>query len=163
MNWLDYAVFGVLGVSIIWSVLRGVVREIVALGGWIIAFLAANLFAGPLSSHMPQAIPGEALRALAAFLAIFLLVLVLSALVGLLMSKLVTAVGFGATDKALGALFGLARGVILVLAAALLAGLTSAPSLPYWKDSLTGGPLRQAALLLKPWLPESFAQRLRYD
>lgn len=163
MNWLDYAVIGVLVISMVWSALRGVVREIVTLGGWIIAFLAANLFAGPLATHLPQAIPGDALRTLAAFLAIFIVVLICTALVGVLMSKLVNAIGLGALDKALGALFGIARGTILVLVAVLAAGLTSAPRQAWWKDSLSGEPLRQAALVLKPWLPDSFAQRLRYD
>ncbi len=163
MNWLDYAVIGVLVISMVWSALRGVVREIVSLGGWIIAFLAANLFAGPLSAHLPQAIPGESLRVLAAFLAIFLVALICSAVVGVLMSKLVSAVGLGATDKALGALFGIARGTILVLVAVLAAGLTIAPRQAWWKESMSGEPLKQAALALKPWLPDSFAQRLRYD
>ena len=163
MSLLDYTVIGVLVVSMIWSALRGVVREIVSLGGWIIAFLAANLLAGPLAAHLPQAIPGEALRALAAFIAIFVLALFCSALVGLLMSKLVNAVGLGYADKALGALFGIARGSILVLAAVLAAGLTGAPAQPWWKESISGEPLKQAALALKPWLPDSFAQRLRYD
>ena len=163
MNWLDYAVIGVLLVSMIWSALRGVVREIVSLGGWIIAFLAANLFAGPLAAHLPQAIPGESLRTLAAFLAIFVIALICSALVGLLMSKLVNAVGLGAIDKALGALFGIARGAILVLVAVLAAGLTNAPKQAWWKESTGGALLTHAALVLKPWLPDSFAQRLRYD
>jgi membrane protein required for colicin V production len=163
MNWLDYAVIGVLVVSMVWSAVRGVVREMISLGGWIIAFLAANLFAGPLAAHLPQAVPGEALRTLVAFLAIFIVALVCSALVGVLMSKLVSAIGLGAMDKALGALFGIARGAILVLVAVLAAGLTSAPRQGWWKDSWSGTPLKQAALGLKPWLPDSFAQRLRYD
>src|SRR3954471_20776229 len=163
MNWLDYAVLAVLVVSMVWSALRGVVREIVSLGGWIIAFLAANLFAGPLSLHLPQAIPGDSLRTLVAFIAIFIVALILSALAGMLMSRLVTAVGLGALDKGLGALFGIARGAIVVLAAALAAGLTSAPAPPWWKESMSGEPLKRAALALKPWLPDSFAQRLRYD
>ncbi len=163
MTWFDYAVIGLLLVSMIWSAMRGVVREIVSLGGWIIAFLAANLFAGPLSAHLPQAIPGETLRTLAAFLAIFVGALICTALVGMLMSKLVNAVGLGPIDKALGALFGIARGSILVLAAVLAAGLTSAPRQAWWKESMSGAPLTQVALGLKPWLPDSFAQRLRYD
>ena len=163
MTWLDYAIIAVLVISMIWSALRGVVREIVSLGGWIIAFLAANLFAGPLAAHLPQLIAGETLRALAAFLAIFICALVLTALVGMLMSRLVNAVGLGAADKALGALFGLARGMIVILVAALLAGLTSAPRQAWWKDSVSGEPLKHTALALKPWLPDSFAQRLRYD
>ena len=163
MSSLDYAVIGVLLVSVIWSALRGVVREMISLGGWIIAFLAANLFAGPLAVHLPQAVPGEATRVLVAFLVIFVSVLVISALVGVLLSRLMKAVGLGAMDKALGALFGLARGLILVLAVAVLAGLTSAPRMAFWKESLSGAPLVQAALMFKPWLPESLAQRLRYD
>ena len=163
MTLLDYVVIGVLLVSMVWSALRGVVREIISLGGWIIAFLAANLFAGPLTAHLPDAIPGDALRTLVAFIAIFIVALMGSALVGALMSKLVNAVGLGATDKALGALFGIARGFILVLAAVLAAGLTSAPLEPWWKNSMSGEPLKQMALTLRPWLPDSFAQRLRYD
>ncbi|MEO8203483.1 MAG: CvpA family protein [Betaproteobacteria bacterium] len=163
MSWLDYAIIGLLLVSMIWSALRGVVREIVSLGGWIIAFLAANLFAGPLSTHLPQAIPGETLRTLAAFLAIFVFALICSALVGFLMSRLVSAIGLGPLDKALGALFGIARGAILVLVAVLAAGMTSAPSQAWWKESASGTHLVRAALALKPWLPDSFAQRLRYD
>ena len=163
MSWLDYAVLAVLVISMVWSALRGVVREIISLGGWIIAFLSASMFAGPLSVHLPQAIPGETLRTLAAFIAIFVFALICSALVGALMSRLVNAVGLGPLDKILGALFGIARGAILVLAAVLAAGLTSAPAQAWWKESMSGETLKRAALLLKPWLPESFAQRLRYD
>jgi membrane protein required for colicin V production len=163
MNWLDYTVLAVLIVSMVWSALRGVVREIISLGGWIIAFLAANLFAGPLAPHLPQAIPGENLRTLVAFIAIFIVTLILSALVGALMSRLVSAVGLGPLDKMLGALFGIARGAIVVMAAVLAAGLTSAPAQSWWKESMSGEPLKRAALAIKPWLPDSFAQRLRYD
>lgn len=163
MTWLDYAVISVLVMSMVWSALRGVVREVISLGGWVIAFLSANLFAGPLAEHLPQAIPGESLRALAAYLAIFLVALICSALVGVLMSKLVSAVGLGAADTGFGALFGIARGLILVLALVLAAGLTPAPSQPWWKNSLSGEWLKLAATTIRPWLPDSFARRLRYD
>lgn len=163
MTWLDYAIVAVLVISLVWSAMRGVVREIISLGGWIIAFLAANLFAGPLAVYLPDMIAGETLRVLAAFILIFLVALMFSALVGLVMSRMIHAVGLGATDKALGALFGVARGLLVVLVAALLAGLTSAPVQPWWKNSVSGDPLKHAALALKPWLPESFARRLRYD
>jgi membrane protein required for colicin V production len=163
MNWLDYAVSGVLVVSLVWSALRGVVREILSLGGWVMAFLAASLFAGPLALELPAAIPGEPLRVLAAYVAIFLAVLIIAGLTGWLLSKLVKVAGLGAADRLLGGLFGLARGVVLVLVLALMAGLTSAPRQAFWRDSVTGEPLAEAALALKPWLPATFAGRLRYD
>lgn len=163
MTWLDYAVFGVLVVSLVWSALRGMVREIISLGGWVMAFLAASLFAGPLALALPPVIPGEPLRVLVAYVAIFVVVLIIAGLAGLLLSKLVQVAGLGAADRLLGALFGLARGAVLVLVLALMAGLTTAPRQAFWRDSVTGEPLAEAALMLKPWLPETFAGRLRYD
>jgi len=81
----------------------------------------------------------------------------------LLLSKAVHAVGLASVDRVLGALFGIARGALIVLAATLLAGLSSLPRQPAWRDSFVGRPLVQAALGLKPLLPQTFAERLRYD
>ncbi|MCX7961125.1 MAG: CvpA family protein [Burkholderiales bacterium] len=163
MTWLDYAVGGVLAVSVAVGVWRGLVREIVSLAGWVMAFLAANLLAGPLAAHVPQQIPSPELRALAAFVAVFVATLVLASLAALLLSRLVRAAGLGGIDRALGALFGAARAAVVLAAFALLAGLTSLPRQPAWRDSASGPWLAAAALALKPWLPPAFADRLRYD
>ncbi|MBI1943331.1 MAG: CvpA family protein [Betaproteobacteria bacterium] len=163
MTWLDYAVLGVFAVSMVLGAWRGLVREVLSVLGWVIAFLAANLLAGPLGAQMPREIPSPELRVAAAFAAVFLGALVATSLVGLLLSKIVKAVGLAATDRTLGALFGAARALLIVVAAALLAGLTSAPRQPFWRDSASGALLAQAALALKPLLPQTLAERLRYD
>jgi membrane protein required for colicin V production len=163
MTWLDYAVVGVFAVSLVVGAWRGLVREILSILGWVIAFLAANLLAGPLGPVMPQAIPSPELRIAVAYVAVFVASLMVTALLGLLLSKLLKAAGLGGVDRMLGALFGAARGLLIVLAAALLAGLTSAPRQDFWRDSASGPLLVQAAQVLKPLLPQSFAERLRYD
>jgi len=163
VSWLDYAVVGVIALSIAWGAWRGLVREVISILGWVIAFLAANLFAGPLGQALPAEIPTPELRLGIAFLAVFVGSLAVTTLLGLLLSKMVQAVGLAGLDRALGALFGIARGVLILAAATLLAGLTSAPRQPYWRDSLTGEPLATVALALKPLLPPTFAERLRYD
>ena len=163
MTWLDYALIGVFAASLALGAWRGLVREVLSILGWIIAFLAANLLAGPLGPVMPQAIPTPELRVAAAFVAVFMVSLIATSLVALLLSKIVKAVGLGGLDRLLGALFGAARGLLIVLAAALLAGLSSAPRQPFWRDSASGALLAQAALALKPLLPQTFAERLRYD
>jgi membrane protein required for colicin V production len=163
MTWLDYAMFGVFSVSVVWGAWRGLVREVISVLGWVIAFLAANLLAGPLGEALPQSIPTPELRVLAAFLGIFAGTLILSTLLALLLSKLTQAVGLGGLNSLLGGLFGVARGVLIVLAVALLAGLTSAPKQPFWRDSVAGEGMARAALALKPWLPHTLAERLRYD
>jgi membrane protein required for colicin V production len=163
MTWLDYAVAGVFATSLVVGAWRGLVREVLSILGWVIAFLAANLLAGPVGLMMPQAIPSPELRIAAAYVAIFLASLIITALLGLLLSKIVHAAGLGGADRALGAVFGAARGLLIVLVAALLAGLTSAPRKPFWRDSASGPFLVQAAQALKPLLPQPFSERLRYD
>lgn len=162
MTWLDYAVLGVMAVSVAWGVWRGLVRELMSLAGWVIAFLAANLFAGPLGEALPPSIPRPELRVLVAFVAIFIVSLAVSALVGLLLSKMVKAIGLGGLDGTLGGLFGVARALLVVLAFSLVAGLTRLPLAPIWTESASGPVLARAALALKPWLPPAFAERLRY-
>jgi membrane protein required for colicin V production len=162
MTWVDYAVIAVMAVSILWGAYRGIIREVVSLGAWVIAFLAANLFAGPFAQYAPQSIERPELRVLAAFVAVFLAALIVTTLAGLILSRIAKAVGLGGVDRTLGALFGVARGALIVLALALLAGLTRLPEDSAWRNSLSGPRMARAALALKPWLPPTFADRLRY-
>ncbi len=163
MNWLDYAVLGVFAVSLVLGAWRGLVREVISILGWVIAFLAANLLGGPLGAVMPEAIPTPELRVATAYVAVFVGSLIVTSLIALLLSKIVKAVGLGGLDRLLGAAFGAARGLLIVVAAALLAGLTSAPRQPFWRDSASGPLLAMAAGALKPLLPQTLTERLRYD
>ncbi len=162
MTWLDYAVLGVMAVSIAWGIWRGLVREVISLTGWVIAFLLANLLAGPLGELLPESISQPELRVLLAFVGIFVLVLALGTLAGLLLSRILKAAGLGGLDRTLGALFGIARSALIVGALALVAGLTPLPRQPVWKQSASGPFLGNLCLALKPWLPPAFGERLRY-
>ncbi len=162
MTWLDYAVLGVMLVSVLWGVWRGLVREVISLTGWVIAFLAANLLAGPLGELLPESNWQPELRVLLAFVGIFVLVLALGTLAGLLLSKILKAAGLGGLDRTLGALFGIARGALIVVALGLVAGLTPLPRQAVWKQSASGPFLGNLCLALKPWLPPALGERLRY-
>jgi membrane protein required for colicin V production len=70
--------------------------------------------------------------------------------------------GLGPLDRTLGGVFGLARALVILLAFALVAGLTALPRQPVWRDSVSGETLAKGAIALRPWLPKSFADRLRY-
>lgn len=162
MSWLDYAILGVLAVSVVWGILRGFVREVISLAGWVLAFLAANAVADPLGDALPTSISSPEVRVLAAFLIVFIFTLSIATMVGMLLSKLLKSAGLGGLDRTLGGLFGLARGVVILLALAITAGLTTAPRHPLWKESIGAGMLVRTVLQLKPWLPPRLADRLRY-
>jgi membrane protein required for colicin V production len=160
VTWLDYAVLGVLALSIAWGVWRGLVREVISLAGWIAAFLVANLLAEPLANALPISNPD--LRMIVAFVAVFVVTLTLATLAAIALSKALKSSGLRGLDRTLGGLFGVARGVLIALAFALVAGLTSFPRHPTWEQSFTGPMLGRTVDQLKPWLPPALAGRLRY-
>jgi membrane protein required for colicin V production len=79
-----------------------------------------------------------------------------------LLARLLKAAGLDGLDRTLGAFFGVARAALILLALALLAGLTRLPGDPAWTQSVSGRLLTQAAMAAKPWLPPALTSRLRY-
>src|SRR3954464_2568019 len=162
MSWLDYGLVTVIAVSVAWGVWRGLVREVMSLAGWVIAFLAANLLAGPVGERLPESMARSELRVLLAFVGIFLVSLVLTTLGGLALSRVAKSVGLAGLDRTLGGLFGVLRGLLIVVALALAAGLTTLPQRGLWNDSAVAPSLEKLCLSLKPWLPPALSDRLRY-
>jgi membrane protein required for colicin V production len=162
MTWLDYGVIGVLVLSIAWGAWRGLVHETLSLAGWVLAFLAANMLASPVSESFPANMRPE-LRVVAAFLAIFVATLVVTTLISALVTRFVRVSVLHSLDRWLGALFGLLRGILIIVAFAVAAGLSPLPRQPVWTNSATGYSMAQTAIQLKPWLPAALAARLKYN
>src|SRR5574338_569184 len=127
MTIFDYIVLGIVFVSVLLSITRGVVREVVSLLGWIIAFFVASRYAVNFEPLLPQAIEDESLRMLIVFVMTFFVALVVVMVGSMLLSKLVRSVGLGLIDRILGAVFGFSRGLLIVLFVILTAGFTSLP------------------------------------
>lgn len=163
MSPLDIAIVAVLALSMVWGIWRGFVREILSLVGWVLAFLAANAVSAPLGELLPASWAREEVRVLIAFIVVFVLVVSAFTLVALVVSKLFKRAGLGGVDRTLGALFGLARGVLILVAVTIAAGLTALPRSALWKESVGAGVLTRTVLQLRPWLPPRLERRLRYD
>ena len=86
-----------------------------------------------------------------------------AAVVGNLLSKFLKAAGLSGVDRTLGGLFGLARGVVILLAFTIVAGLTSLPRQPVWKESVAAGMATRTVVQLTSWLPPALAGRLKYN
>jgi membrane protein required for colicin V production len=161
MTGFDYAVLAVLGISLVIGILRGLVRELIMLGGWIAAFVLATGFSGQLAPFLPESF-GPLLGQIAAFVLIFIGVLIVSGLAGLLLALLTRTAGLGALDRTLGAAFGTLRGALIVVMAVLVGGLTPLPREPFWRDAVFSGPFETAVVALRPLLPAELAGRIRY-
>lgn len=163
MTIFDYAVLSVLVASVVLSVVRGAVRELLSLAGWVVAFMAANSLAAGFAPMLPASIDGELLRMSMAFMATFLSALLAMGLVTMLVSAMIKTVGLGFIDRLLGSLFGLARGLLVVLLIVLAAGLTTLPREPFWQKALLSKPLETAVTMLMPWLPQDLSERVHYE
>jgi membrane protein required for colicin V production len=162
MSWLDYAIIGVICISIGWGVWRGLMREFMSLAGWVIAFFAANAAADPLGGWLPISARPE-VRVLIAFAVVFVATLSVAALAGMLLSKLFQAAGLSGVDRTLGGLFGLGRGIVILLVVTIAVGFTTLPHNALWKESVGAGMLERTVVQLKPWLPPALAARLKYN
>lgn len=163
MTGFDYAVLTIIGVSLLLSIMRGFVREVLALTSWVVAFVVARLYAVELMPLLPDAIPGEALKMLAAFLILFLATLLLCSLLAIALSQVFKKVGLGWLDRGLGAIFGVLRGVLIVGVLVLLAGFTALPRDPMWRNAMFAAPLEAMVIVLLPWMPADIAKHVKYD
>jgi len=162
MTLFDYLVLGVMAISLLVGGVRGVVSEILGLIALVAAFLAARLWATPVGNLLMTEMEDPLWRQLLGFAAVFIAVLILFALLRWLAAQLLKAVGLRPLDRFLGALFGMARGMVVVLVLVLLAGLTPLPQQQWWRQALFAAPLETAVLGVKPWLPVELAKRVRY-
>lgn len=163
MTSFDYAVLGIVGLSVLLSMMRGFVREILALASWVTAFFVAKLYTLEIAPLLPSSIPSEALRFLAAFLICFLATLLVCSLLSIALSQLLKNMGLTWLDRILGILFGMARGLIIVAVLVFLAGLTSLPKDQRWQTAMFSAPLEAMVTAMLPWLPADVAKHVKYD
>lgn len=162
MTAVDYGILGVIGLSALVSLVRGFVREALSLAGWVLALWVALTFTRELARWLPPGITVPSLRLAVAFLGLFLAALLLTALVNFLAVHLVEKTGLSGTDRMLGVLFGVARGVVIVAILVLLAGFTALPQDPWWGGSSLLPQFQQIALWIRGFLPPDIAAQIRY-
>ncbi|MES2259019.1 MAG: CvpA family protein [Pseudomonadota bacterium] len=162
MTLFDYLVIFILIASIVISTLRGLVREMLSLASWVVAFVVANAYGAQLAQWLPEVVPGEVVRLILSFVALFIGVRILMGLLSMALDALIKAAGLGLADRGLGGLFGLGRGLVIVLAAVIVCGMTSIPQQDFWKNALLSPLAETGARTVKPFLPAAFAQHVQF-
>lgn len=162
MTVFDYLVLFVLIASVVISTLRGLVKEILSLLSWVVAFVLANAYGATFAPMLPAMIPGEAVRLMIAFVVIFIGARLLMGLLMMAVDAAINASGLSLADRGLGGLFGLARGIVIVLAAVILAGMTSLPKQQFWKNALLSPICEAGARTVKPFLPAALSRHVQF-
>ena len=155
MTIFDFVVLLILFLSIVISVMRGLVREVLSLASWVGAFLVAKYGAPVVAGWLPGLISHPNARLALGFVLVMVASVLLFSLLSLQFAKLVKVTGLSGTDRALGAFFGLARGVLVAVLLVLLAGLTPLPKERYWREAFFRAPLETMASWMRPRLPDN--------
>ncbi len=157
---LDWIFAGILMLSLLLGVWRGLVYEVLSLAVWVGAFVVAQLFAPVVADKLPMAGATEVIRYAAGFVLVFVVAVFAGMLLVWLVSKLFQAAGLRPADRALGAVFGLMRGLVVLMVLVVLVAMTPLKTQSWWQDSVTAPWVMVAVKGLKPVLPLEFGRHL---
>ncbi|MGY3039118.1 membrane protein required for colicin V production [Rhodanobacter sp. TND4EL1] len=160
MNWTDYIILGVLALSVLVGLWRGLISEVLALVIWVAAFWVAWTFGPAVAQHFDHLIELPSARIIVGYGLCFVAVLILGALLRFVISKLVEGTGLSGTDRLLGMIFGFVRGVLLVTLIVFLVGFTAFTRDRWWQQSVLLPQFQHVAAWLGQQVPPSVRDHL---
>jgi membrane protein required for colicin V production len=160
MNWVDIALLVVFVLSIVLGLWRGLVYEVLSVAGWVVAFFVAQRYAGAVAEWLPMEQFAPALRLAAGFALVFIATAFACGLVSWLVKKMVASVGLRPVDRVLGGVFGMARGLLILLGLTVVISMTPLQAEPAWQTSPVAAGLTQGLGAVKPLLPAAMGQYL---
>ena len=136
MNWADWTIIGIVAISAMISIIRGFFREALSLVIWLAALVVAMTFYQQVAIWLVNLIDTQSLRLITAWTGLFVITLIAGGIANYLIAQLVKVTGLSGTDRFLGMLFGLARGLIVILVILiLLPQALPVTADPWWHES----------------------------
>lgn len=158
----DLIIGGIILLSIIVGIIRGLVKESISLVTWIVAILLAVMYTSPLSKYITIT-KHEMVHTLIAFLLIFVGTVFLGAILNFVVGELVRKTPFSIPDRVLGSIFGLLRGFVFATILIMIGGLTTLPEEQWWHQSYAISRFQGFAIWLKEQLPEETAKVFHFS
>jgi membrane protein required for colicin V production len=158
----DFVLLAILAISAILGLVRGLLKEVLSLVAYASAFIVA-IWWGPTASDWISAWVSQSfLRMALSYFGVFIVVLLSIGLVNMTLSILISKTGLTPADHGLGALFGLVRGVLLILLLVTVAGFTALPNETWWKQAMFSKQVVGVVQQIKQRLPPPFGDWLPY-
>ena len=134
-NWIDCVIIAVIALSMITGLFRGFIKELIALGVWVLAIWLAFTYTSVVDPWLQPYIQDKTARMVVSFVAILLATIILGGLFNALLSFILRRSGLSGTDRLLGMGFGFVRGVFIVALMMLVVKMTSLPQQDYTSQS----------------------------
>lgn len=162
LTWADIALLTIVGLSTIVGLWRGFVVEVMSLAVWVAAFWLAFAFGDEAAALFEGTVQAPSARLFLGYAMLFVGALMVGGLATWLMGKLVKSTGLSGTDRLLGLVFGVLRGVALACVLVLVLGFTAMPRDPWWRESRLLPEFQRGAEWLRTWLPATVAQHVNF-
>lgn len=159
-NWIDYTIIAIIALSVLISVMRGFVREVISLVVWVAAIAVSFIFYRYIADLLVNCIHSDSVRLVVSFVGLFLVTLILGMLINYLIGQLVANTGLSGTDRVLGIIFGIARGILVVVLLMMLVSLTPFAKETSWQDSVLVPHFQPLENWLSSFLPDSMHSHL---
>ena len=161
MEVADLFFLGLVAISAIIGLFRGLMREALSLVAWVLAFVIAVRFGPMAADYLTPYVSVQSVRMATAYSVLFIAVLIVGAVINFFLGKMVRATGFSGTDRTLGLLFGVARGVVVIVLAIMMARLTVVKDDAWWKESVAIQYLEPWAEKAREWLPDNLNDQMK--
>lgn len=159
-NWLDLLIIGLMGISGLVGLFRGLLREVLSLLTWAVAIWTGLTFTSELAHHLEQTLPSPTVRTGVAFAILFIVAMILAGMVGYVLSRVLESTGLSGIDRLAGLLFGIGRGALILSVAVFLARVTPFPKEPSWRSSQLIPVFQVMAVWLETQVPPGFVPKL---
>lgn len=160
MSVLDWIFVAGLLASVGLGVWRGFVYEVLSVLNWLLAFVLAQWLGADVGRQLPIDTSSEALVRIAGFVLVFVVSVFTGGLLVWGLPKLIEQAGLRPVDRVLGGVFGLVRGLILLLALTVLVLMTPFKSQAWWREASGVRISMEALRTIKPVLPQDVGQYL---
>jgi len=135
MTQVDTLILAVIAISSAFGVWRGFIKETLSLLSWIAALLVSRVYSESLAGLLESLIDNPSVRYVTAFSVLFVLIIMLGTALNHFMSKLLVVTGLKTLDRLLGAVFGVARGTVIVLVVLFILNVFVSGS-EWWQQSI---------------------------
>lgn len=159
---LDWLGMAVIFISFLIGAWRGLVHEVMALLGWVAAFIAAQMLGSSVGAMLPFDAPNESVRTVAGYATVFIATLIAASVLTWLVSKAIQNIGLRPVDRILGAGFGIGRGLLLLMALVIAVQLTPVKNGPWWAQSQGFVALEALLKKFKPVLPPDLGKYISW-
>ncbi len=164
MNAFDHVLIVILAAFTVTGAIRGFVLEVLSIILWPVSALIAWLLADQGAGLFQSLIGEPQLRIVAAFVLIFILVFIVGTVVVYLIHRALPLRGMlRKPNLILGALVGLLRGGIIIVIVFLVAGITSLPQRPWWRESTLAPYFQKVAIAVGSYMPRDIARHIKFS